>query len=239
MQIWLGFRRPALLAAAVATAVTLGSQAHAACYGAQQQLPPQAVADFLANPAALLAQYPNGGPQLISRIRDLVASDPGSPPGTDNSVVNALGALFANASPEQKANIGAGMGQAAKICVGVAQTLPSGSPQQQAYLNYINAIAAAANGDNAVRVAYTAVAGDVALGGTGGGAGGGGGGGGGGPGGGTGGTFSSFGTNGGTTTGGGGGTSSPTSSSFTGGGAGGGGSASITTTTTASGPVSQ
>ena len=45
--------------------------ATAAVYSPRQALPADTVQQFLANPAALLAQYPNGGPQMITKVRDL------------------------------------------------------------------------------------------------------------------------------------------------------------------------
>ena len=42
--------------------------ASAAVYSSRQALPADTIQQFLANPAALLSQYPNGGPQMIARI---------------------------------------------------------------------------------------------------------------------------------------------------------------------------
>ena len=50
--------------------------ASAAVYSPRQALPADTVQQFLANPSALLSQFPNGGPQMITKVRDLAASDP-------------------------------------------------------------------------------------------------------------------------------------------------------------------
>jgi len=52
------------------------SPAAAAVYSPKQALSAPVIQDFLANPGALLTKYPVGGAQLISRVRDLAASDP-------------------------------------------------------------------------------------------------------------------------------------------------------------------
>src|SRR5882757_9976183 len=85
--------------------VVLGtaSQGQAACYAAQQQLPAQLVNDFVANAAQLLQQYPSGGPLMISRIRDLAASNP--------AALQAIQTLIGTANKDQKTSIGTGLGQ--------------------------------------------------------------------------------------------------------------------------------
>jgi hypothetical protein len=125
----------------------------AACYGPQQQLPSQAVNDFVANPSQLLQQYPNGGPLMISRIRDLAASNPSALPG--------IQALIASANADQKTALGTGLGQAARICVNTDR-------------DFANQLQTAAAGDADVRLAYQAVVGDIATAAAGTGAGGGG-----------------------------------------------------------------
>jgi hypothetical protein len=157
--------------------------ADAACYSPTQQLPAQVVSDFVANSGQLLQQNPNGGAQMIARVRDLAASNPAALP--------AIMSLVTTANKDQKVAIGTGLAQAARVCV----------PSDQAQANEIQR-AVAASPDQDVRVAYQAVTGDVALGAAGGG--GGGGGAGGGVGGATNGSPSS-GSNSGTATGGGGG----------------------------------
>jgi hypothetical protein len=62
---------------ACAAAFQLASISPAAAQGdsPQQGLPAQTIVQFLADPAALLKQYPNGGPQMLARVRGLAATD--------------------------------------------------------------------------------------------------------------------------------------------------------------------
>ena len=153
-------RRIATLALAIASSfvmVTSGT-AQVACYGPQEQLPAQAIADFTANPTQLLQQFPNGGADFISKIRDLVASSPATLP-----FILDLGKI---ANPSQIDAIGTGLGQAALVCVRT----------DQAYANEIQQAVAAINND-ALTLAFAAVFGDKPIGAVGGGGGGGGGGG--------------------------------------------------------------
>lgn len=145
------------MAAAAALAVTISSAASAAIYPPQRQLPAQTISDFKAAPSSLLQQYPNGGPQLISRVRDLGASDPTTVPG-----LIALLKDPATTKDQMKAIVG-GLAQVARMA---AQT-------DQAFANEIQA--AIANTGNAdVIAAYQAATGDIQIAATGGGAGGGG-----------------------------------------------------------------
>src|SRR5882672_5343879 len=105
---WMRGRLAAGLFGLVISAFAAG-HADAACYGPTQQLPAQVVSDFIANPAALLQQYPNGGAQMISRIRDLAASNP--------TTLAAIMTLIATANKDQKTAVGSGLGQAARVCV--------------------------------------------------------------------------------------------------------------------------
>ena len=63
------------MAAAAALAATISSAASAAVYPPARQLPATVISEFKATPGTLLTQYPAGA-QLISRVRDLGASDP-------------------------------------------------------------------------------------------------------------------------------------------------------------------
>jgi hypothetical protein len=74
-----------------------------------EALTPAAVQQFLTNPSALLAQFPNGGQPLSAQIRDLLASNP--------ATLDAILALLKNASPDQASAIGVGLGQAAELLV--------------------------------------------------------------------------------------------------------------------------
>jgi FecR protein len=89
--------------------ITLLSPAAAAVYSPQRALPAQTIQEFLANPTALLAQYPDGGGRLIARVRDLAASDP--------STLSALIGLLATANSDQAIAIGTGLGQTALMAV--------------------------------------------------------------------------------------------------------------------------
>jgi len=144
------------MAAAAALAATISSAASAAVYPPQRQLPATVISDFKAAPASLLQQYPTGGPQLISRVRDLGASDPTTLPG--------LIALLKDpaTTKDQMRGIVAGLAQVARMA---AQT-------DQAYANEIQT-AIAGTGNQDVIAAYQAATGDVAIAATGGGAGGG------------------------------------------------------------------
>jgi len=86
----------------------------AAVYPPQQALSSQAVQNFLANPAALLTQFPNGGPQMIAAVRDLAASDP--------KTLNALIGLLSKANPDQSTAIGTALGQVAQMAVSTDQS---------------------------------------------------------------------------------------------------------------------
>ena len=133
----------------------------AAVYSPQQALPSQAVQDFLANPGALLTQFPNGGPDMIKRIRDLAATDP--------ATLNALLGLLAKANAEQAKAIGTALGDVAKMAV-------SSDP---GYASQIQVGISVANSDSALVAFNEASGGDIQLTATTGGVGGGGGGGGG------------------------------------------------------------
>jgi hypothetical protein len=87
----------------------LSGVAAAAVYSPQQVLPAQAIQQFLADPTALLAQYPDGGAQLIARVRDLAASDP--------ATLSALIGLLTSANQGQAAAIGTALGQVAVMAV--------------------------------------------------------------------------------------------------------------------------
>lgn len=87
--------------------------ATAAVYSSRQALPADTIQQFLANPAGLLSQFPNGGPLMITKVRDLAASDP--------ATVDALMALLKSASPDQASAIGTALGQVALMAVSTDQ----------------------------------------------------------------------------------------------------------------------
>lgn len=89
----------------------LSSQAaFASCLAPDKQVPAQTIADFLADPAGLLAKSENaeGGRVLIATIRDMVASNP--------STLSAVVTLLKTANSGQQTAIGTGLGQAANLC---------------------------------------------------------------------------------------------------------------------------
>jgi hypothetical protein len=93
----------------VAAGVALPVQAAAAVYSPQRALPAKTIQEFLANPGQLLAQFPDGGPRMVTLIRDLAASDP--------STLKALVGLLATANSSQATAIGTGLGQVALMAV--------------------------------------------------------------------------------------------------------------------------
>ncbi|WP_246504480.1 hypothetical protein [Bradyrhizobium agreste] len=146
------------MAAAAALAATITSAASAAIYPPQRQLPATVISEFKAAPNSLLQQYPTGGPQLISRVRDLGASDPTTLPG-----LIALLKDPATTTDQMRA-----------IVAGLAQVARMAAQSDAAFANEIQtAIAATGNAD--VIAAYQAAIGDVAIAATGGGGTGGGG----------------------------------------------------------------
>jgi len=145
------------MAATAVLAATISSAASAAVYPPQRQLPATVISDFKASPNSLLQQYPTGGPQLISRVRDLGASDPTTLPG--------LIALLKDPATTKD--------QMRGIVAGLAQVARMAASTDQAYANEIQA-AIATTGNQDVIAAYQAATGDVAIAATGGGAGGGG-----------------------------------------------------------------
>jgi hypothetical protein len=148
--------RISALFAAAALLLPIGASAQVACYGPTSQLPAQVVADFLANPGQLLQQFGQGGPSMISQVRDLAASSPAAVP--------LILDLIRDANPMQVDAVGSGMGQAALICL----------KQDQAFATEIQQLVAAINNDT-LTLAFAAVFGDKPIGAVGGGGGGGGG----------------------------------------------------------------
>lgn len=137
-----------LCVAAATLAAGVGS-AGAACYAPAQQLPATTVSAFLGNPAQLLSDFPTGGAQMISRVRDLIASNP--------DALAAIMAQLANANRDQQAAVGSGLGQAARICLRTDQAFATQIQQ-----------AIASQGTDAAKNAYAAVNPDVQIGATGG-----------------------------------------------------------------------
>ncbi|UPJ60272.1 hypothetical protein [Bradyrhizobium sp. 192] len=148
-------------AVVIALASSISSAASAAVYPPSRQLQAQIISDFKGSPATLLQQYPDGGPQLISRVRDLGASDPTTVPGLIELLKNPA------TTKDQLRAIVAGLAQVARMA---AQT-------DQAFANEIQAAVAGTNNPDVI-AAYQAATGDVAIAAAGGAGGGGSGGGG-------------------------------------------------------------
>jgi hypothetical protein len=110
--------------------------------------------------AALLAQFPNGGPALSAQIRDLVKSDP--------ATLDAIVGLLASATPDQASAIGVGLGQAAELVVN----------SDNAFATRIQTAIVNSKNDSALVAFSAVVGGDIKLAAAGPGGGGGGGGGG-------------------------------------------------------------
>jgi hypothetical protein len=117
----------ALGAPVAVCAVALPQPVSAAVYTAAQALPAQAIQDFLGKPSALLDQYPDGGAEMIAKVRDLAASDP--------ATLNPIISLLASANFKQASAIGTGLGQTALMAV----------KTDQAYANAIQQALVAAN----------------------------------------------------------------------------------------------
>ena len=150
----------AILGAAIAGALLVSPRsANAALYLPRQSLPTQTIQKFLSNPGSLLTQFPNGGPQMIAMVRDLLASDP--------ATLKAIIGLLSSANPDQSVAMGTAGGQVALMAVSVE---PAFATQIQ------DAVASSKN--TSASVAFSAVVGGdikltAAVGGVGGGGGGG------------------------------------------------------------------
>jgi hypothetical protein len=165
----IGYRQILQLAAGAVAAMVMFASAAVA-----QTNTNQAINQFLANPAQVLQQYPNGGAQLISLIRDVAVSHP--------EALQTITGLLSGATTDQQSAIGSGLGQAAQIVVRT----------NQAYANQIQQAIAGSTSEDA-KVSFAGVTGNTTIAAAGGGGGGGGGGAGGGTGGPTGSTGFAFG----------------------------------------------
>ncbi|MCK1328239.1 hypothetical protein IVB57_07500 [Bradyrhizobium sp. CW9] len=143
------------MAAAAALAATISSAASAAVYPPQRQLPATVISEFKATPGTLLTQFPAGA-QLISRVRDLGASDPTTLP--------ALIALLKDPATTKD--------QIRAITAGLAQVARMAATSDQAFATEIQAAIAGTNNPDVI-AAYQAATGDVQIAAAGGGAGGG------------------------------------------------------------------
>jgi hypothetical protein len=124
------------------------------------------VANLESDLNAILRQYPNGGGQLVSTIRDLMLSD-------SDALPLILGLLPA-ATPDQKTAIASGLAQSARLWVTSTQgpTPPNGPTIGQGVGTAIQQKIASTN-DQSFILAYSTAAGNNPIGAAGGGGGGG------------------------------------------------------------------
>ncbi|WP_027581527.1 hypothetical protein [Bradyrhizobium sp. Ai1a-2] len=148
------------LAAAAAIVATVSSAASAAVYPPRQQLAAQIISDFKGSPTSLLQQHPQGGAEMISRVRDLAASDPTTLPVL-------IGLLKDSATSKD---------QVRAIVAGLAQVARLAARNDQSFADEIQRAIAGTNNQDVIS-AYQAATGDVAIAAAGGGGGGGAGGG--------------------------------------------------------------
>lgn len=144
-----GFIAHALVAGAAAlgfasVSIMCAQPVLAAAYAPSQQLSAQTITQFTNNPSRMLTQFPTGGGQMISRVRDLLASDP--------AVLVPILTLVANANSDQKSAMGAALAQAAKLYARSDQAFAA--QIQQAVAN---------TQDQELIVAYAAAAGDQPI----------------------------------------------------------------------------
>jgi hypothetical protein len=105
VPFWLRNRNVAF-ALAAGTGFLLGCPAMSACYGPLEQLPAPTFAKFSNSPGDILKL---NNAELISKVRDLVASSP--------QALQLLLRLLSSANPAQVSAIGMGLGQVALVCV--------------------------------------------------------------------------------------------------------------------------
>ncbi len=70
---------------------------------AMAAVPPQAVQQFLNKPSDILGQYPNGGPEMVQTIQDMLTSDP--------RALTAVLSLLPQGNPAQSTAIGTALGR--------------------------------------------------------------------------------------------------------------------------------
>jgi len=122
-----------------------GAANAAGCYDANQSLSPAAISSFTSNPGDALSKSPDGGGGLIAQVRDLAASD--------SATLPVIMGLLKSANDDQKRAIGAGLAQAARICV----------PKDPGYANQIQ-VAIADSKDPVLVLAFASAAGNQPIG---------------------------------------------------------------------------
>jgi hypothetical protein len=146
MEIFMFIRRVSMIPVIAITLVGFAGAANAAgCYDGAQALTPSAISSFMSNPGDLISKSPQGGGSLTAGVRDLAASD--------SATLPAITGLLKNANDDQKRAIGAGLAQAARVCVA----------KDPAYANQIQQ-AVADSKDPVFTLAYAAGAGNNPIG---------------------------------------------------------------------------
>src|SRR6185503_13383745 len=102
------------------------------------------VDQLLANPAQVLQQYPSGGPQMISLIRDVAVAHP--------EALQTIIAQLNTTNGDQQYAIGSGLAQASNIVI----------KTNQAYATQIQNAVVGSNSENA-KVAFAAITGNTTI----------------------------------------------------------------------------
>jgi hypothetical protein len=163
---WFGHQPARIVVGTFAAAATVALLSSAPLMAQQPGQPAgQATGQPDAAIGQVLAQFPNGGPEMISRIRELAGN-----PANLNALIGLLNGITQETATDQrkadqKSALGAGLGQAARIALRT----------NQGYAFQIQQSVAGTR-DDTVQTAFAAVLGDQPIG-AGGGCGGGGGGG--------------------------------------------------------------
>jgi hypothetical protein len=131
------------IATAFALSALVTSVASAAVYPPQQQLSASIVDSFKGKPTQLLADYPAGGAGLISRVRDLAATDPSTLPLLIELLKASNPSKFtdpqkAEDARKQSVAIAAGLAQVARLASSTAQEQGYGTEIQTAVLGSEN-----------------------------------------------------------------------------------------------------
>jgi hypothetical protein len=133
----------------IATATDAAAQEHAAgCFLSPAKLGDDNISTFLASPASLNTIYPNGGFEMISRIRVLA--------GSSSETLDPMMALIPQMTAPQKTALGSGLARTARACAALdptyAQTIQekvaaANSPEvTTAFLSTLNEVQTAALG---------------------------------------------------------------------------------------------
>ena len=130
------------MALAFALTCMTGDFAFAACLA---QIDQPVIGKFLADPARILKDNPNGGPAMIAALRDLAVANPGT--------LQPIIGLLPSANAAQKAAVGTAFGQAARACLTTHAAYAAEIQEQLA-----------ASGDEPAILALAVVMGNVPIG---------------------------------------------------------------------------